>query len=586
LWVACLVFSGALLLAACGAGSRAGAPAPDASVGPLDAGAVDGTTLDASIADDGVGEGPAPDGGPSIPDAPADAAPPFDAEPDAADAGAVESGAAEAGLDAGADAATVAILEGESASALQSMLLSYWSGPQAYMVDTPGGTTLAGYWIFAQTFDALLDGVERTGGEHYTGLVETFYESQKAIGFTRSFYDDENWMTLALMRAYDLTGDATYLTEATTLYADIMAGWDTTCCGATPGGIWWDKPHTQKATASNAGPVIAGVRLSERTNDASYLAFAKQVYAFWTANMIDPSTHEVIDHIDANGTLVRYKFTYNEGLVLGASAELYRVTQDPTYTTLASGVEGFMLASETKSTPAGTVLSDGTNAGCTGDCAQFKGIGYRYLASLYAQTHDPSALALLDSSGGAIWQLARDPASTRFATDWAGPSMASPTLEADSSATMALTLFTELTGAYVSDGSLAAGILQAEEGTLHSVGLEALHAGFDGWGYVAGWNADGQWVDFHYVAAAAGNYTLTFRYAAGAGDASRLVYVNGQNAVPNQAFASTGAWTTYASVVATVPLVAGSNTISLIYNSSLGSTSYVNLDQLQVQAAP
>jgi hypothetical protein len=90
-------------------------------------------------------------------------------------------------------------------------------------------------------------------------------------------------------------------------------------------------------------------------------------------------------------------------------------------------------------------------------------------------------------------------------------------------------------------------------------------------------------VDFHYDAAAAGNYTLTLRYAAGAGNASRLLFVNGQNAVDNQAFASTASWTTYTTVVATVPLDAGSNTISVIYNSSLGSSNYLNLDQVQIQ---
>jgi predicted alpha-1,6-mannanase (GH76 family) len=497
--------------------------------------------------------------------------------------GAVSPGDGDGG-DGGGDAAFVAGQEAEAA--LQSLLLSYWSGPQSYMVDTPGGATPAGYWIFAQTFDTLLDGVERTKGEHYKGLVETLYESQNAVGWSRNYYDDENWMTLALMRAYDLTGDASYLTEATSLYADIMNGWDTTCCGAAPGGIWWDKAHTQKATAANAGPVIAGVRLSERTNDASYLAFAKKVYAFWTANMVDPTTHQVIDHIDSNGTLVRYKFTYNEGLVIGAGAELFRVTSDPQYTTLATLVEGYLAANETKASSPGPVLYDGTNSGCTGDCAQFKGIAFRYLASLYAQAQVPGVLSLLSSSAGGIWQLARDPASTRFATDWTGPSLSAPTLEADSSATMAMLLFAELSGPYVSDGQLAAGILQAEEGTLHSVGLEAAHAGFEGWGYIAGWNADWQWVDLHYDAATAGNYTLTFRYAAGAGSASRLVYVNGQNAVANQPFASTGAWTSYTTLQVTVPLGAGANTISLIYNSSLGSTGYVNLDQLQVQPAP
>jgi predicted alpha-1,6-mannanase (GH76 family) len=487
---------------------------------------------------------------------------------------------------ASSGSASVAELHLRSDAALQRLLLSYWDGTQSYLVDSPGGHAAPGYWIFAQAFDALLDGVERTGGEHYRGLVETFYEAQNARGWSRTFYDDEDWMTLALLRAHDLTGDAKYLATARSLYADIMGGWDTSCCGSTPGGIWWDKAHTQKATASNAGPVIAGVRLFERTGDQSYLDFAKKVYAHWTHTMIDPATHQVIDHIARDGALVRYKFTYNEGLVLGASAELYRVTQDATYKDVADQVAKFMLAHEVRSTSVGDVLFDGTNQGCSGDCAQFKGIGFRYLALLQKVAPAPSYLALLASGTEGIWELARDKAAPRFATDWAGPAVDAPALQADSSAAMALSVFALLSGPYVSDGSRAAGILEAEEATLHGVGLEAAHAGFEGWGYVAGWSKDGQWVDFHYDAAASGAYTLDLRYAAGAGPASREVYVNGKEVVRNQAFASTGSWDTYESVKTTVHLQHGSNTISVIYSSSLGSHAFLNLDRVQVQAAP
>ena len=34
-----------------------------------------------------------------------------------------------------------------------------------------------------------------------------------------------------------------YLNQAKFVFADIMMGWDTTCCGANPGGIWWHKPN-------------------------------------------------------------------------------------------------------------------------------------------------------------------------------------------------------------------------------------------------------------------------------------------------------------------------------------------------------
>ncbi len=58
-----------------------------------------------------------------------------------------------------------------------------------------------------------------------------------------------------------------------------MAAWDTACCGASKGGVWWDTQHTQKATASNFGPVITALQLYGLTGNASYLSFGTQVCA-------------------------------------------------------------------------------------------------------------------------------------------------------------------------------------------------------------------------------------------------------------------------------------------------------------------
>jgi predicted alpha-1,6-mannanase (GH76 family) len=488
-------------------------------------------------------------------------------------------------VDAGADAsdgsaALAANLQADEA--LEATLLSFWSQSQGYLVANPGSTTETGYWNFAQAWDTVLDGVQRHGGARFTGTLVTFYDAQDAIGWSRDYYDDENWMSLALIRAYDLTSDATYLAQAESLYADIMTAWDTTCCGTTPGGLWWDKAHTQKATASNAGPVITGARLYERTNDASYLAFAQQAYAYWAANMVDPTTYQVTDNITSAGVKQAWKFTYDQGLMLGAAVELAHATGSTSTLALAHGVAGFLLSSETEASDAGVVLTDGTDTSCTGDCAQFKGIAARYLALLYqADTSHSEYLASLASDSDAIWTIARDPASGLFGVDWAAPFVAPAQEPAATSAAMTLAALASLEGPPAADPP---GVYEAEEGTLHDLGLEAKYAGFSGWGYVDDWNADGQWVDFAVHVPSAGAYDLAFRYAAGAGDASRLVYVNGANAVDNQSFAGTSAWSAYATEVVTTPLPAGASTVSLIYNSSLGSTSYLNLDVLTVTA--
>lgn len=389
-------------------------------------------------------------------------------------------------------------------------------------------------------------------------------------------------MALALIRAFDVTGKQAYLTRAESLFTDIMTtADDTSCCGAVKGGLWWDRPHTQKATASNAGAVVTAVRLYQHTNQAPYLAFAKRVWKFWDDNMVDKTSHRVFDHVKApGGELVKYKFTYNEGIMIGACLALYDATKEKPYLDEAHAIAGYMLSDETVATPYGRVLSDGDETACTGDCPQFKGIGYRWLAALHAVDPRPAYHEVLAASATSLVKTARDATTHNFGVDWTkAPGRLG--VEASISASMALSVFAAQEGAYPKKPDLA---LQAEEGVLHGLGLEARHAGFEGWGYVAGWNKDGQWIDFD-VKVSPGPYVLSFRYAAAAGDASRLVFVNGRNVVANQTFAGTAAWDSYKTVDVPVTLPAES-VVSLVYNGGKGSTGFLNLDRLTVTKKP
>ena len=135
----------------------------------------------------------------------------------------------------------------------------------------------------------------------------------------------------ALVTAFELTSNATYLDTAITLLRDIQAAWDDTCCGTRKGGLWcasaaccwtilnrcrilcrWDRNHTQKATASNAGGVILALRVHQNRPDPKLVDFAVKVYKFWRANMVLPSG-QVSDHYNHDGTLLNWSFTYNQG---------------------------------------------------------------------------------------------------------------------------------------------------------------------------------------------------------------------------------------------------------------------------------
>src|SRR5206468_1913679 len=116
---------------------------------------------------------------------------------------------------------------------------------------------------------------------------------------------------------------------------------------------------------------------------------------------------------------------------------------------------------------------------------------------------------------------ARDPATGLFGVDWTTAPTNTLLVEASASASMALSIFASAQG--VDPNVRDPAVYEAEEAVLHHLGLEGRYAGFQGWGYVAGWNADGQWLDVHPTLPA-GAYTMTIRYAAGAGPASRQVY--------------------------------------------------------------
>jgi len=227
----------------------------------------------------------------------------------------------------------------------------------------------------------------------------------------------------------------------------------------------------------------------------------------------------------------------------------------------------------------GTILSDGK---CSGDGQMFKGVGARYLGELYAL--DPTHTEYRDflhRSSDAAWTLARDAASGDISCDWQGPfDSATGGVQSLGSAAVGLAAAAKAIGA---GAQRPAGQYEAEEGDLHNIGLEATHGGFSGWGYVAGWGADGQSLDLVVDEPQAGSYQAELRYATGDA-AARVLSVNGKIVVASLAFPSTGSYDKYGTITAPLTLAAGRNTITLTYTSGSGSKGYLNLDRLQLSA--
>jgi predicted alpha-1,6-mannanase (GH76 family) len=164
--------------------------------------------------------------------------------------------------------------------------------------------------------------------------------------------------------------------------------------------------------------------------------------------MVNPTTYEVADRMSPTGVVMWGPLTYNQGIMVGAAQALYQATADARFLTHAHGFAHELIALRAAMTNLGPVLNDGTSSSCTGDCPQWKGIGYRYLALLDAQDPRAEYRSVLQASVDAAWTLARSSTTGYFANDWRGPPTTGNSVEGQSSSATALSLYASLCGPY------------------------------------------------------------------------------------------------------------------------------------------
>ena len=110
------------------------------------------------------------------------------------------------------------------------------------------------YWWHAHALDALLDGYLRKPEGEYQEHFRMEYEGtyrENGNTLLHNWYDDMEWMTLALLRAWDATKDEEYKKQALFVWEDIKTAWNDACGG----GMAWKKgsARLQKYTGQCSG---------------------------------------------------------------------------------------------------------------------------------------------------------------------------------------------------------------------------------------------------------------------------------------------------------------------------------------------
>ena len=436
----------------------------------------------------------------------------------------------------------------------------------------PNGGLYTDYWWEAQLWETVIDAYERTGSATYRQMIADVYDgffSTYPNWSDNAFNDDIGWWALGSIRAYELTGELRYRTRAKEMFDFVYnSGAYTSDYG---GGIWWNRINflTQKNVVTNATAAIIAMRLKRALNDPSYATKAQNLFA-WVRSRLYAGGGLVYDNVSGsgNGTVATWEYTYNFGTFLGAALEIYRETNQTSYLDDAVTAADWAV---NRMTLNGTLLYEGED-----DTPAFKMIFARNLNSLRVVGNQPQYLGFLQKNATQAWNHRRTSDGV-IGPDWTqtpGSGYIQSIAAAAGASILQLTPPDGFTGVVV-----GAGVYEVENARRNGINNENTQAGYSGRGYLAGWNSDGTSVDIAVNVTSAGIYRLDFRYAAGAGNATRQLKVNGGS---GSSFTSTGGWGTWSTVTTNVSLTAGTNVVSLGYNAGSGSASYLNLDRLNV----
>jgi hypothetical protein len=220
------------------------------------------------------------------------------------------------------------------------------------------------------------------------------------------FYDDNAWIGLELMRAWELTGYELALERAGQVFDYLVSGWDTADDGPHPGGVFWIESlrNRDRNTVSTAPAAKLGLLLAAQEDDPArrryYQQWSKRMYDWVDENLRD-STGLYWDHVGEDGAIDESIFTYNQGAMLGATLLLYQETGDVGYLDRAEKIGQ-------------AALERWDLDGLLAQPVAFNAILFQDLLLLNEQFPDPRYLDLLVSYADRLWSGYRDPATGLF----------------------------------------------------------------------------------------------------------------------------------------------------------------------------
>jgi quercetin dioxygenase-like cupin family protein len=173
---------------------------------------------------------------------------------------------------------------------------------------------------------AVLGDYEDPAGGYYPGPPWFF------VGGGVRKFDDNVFVSLDLIAAYQETHTATYLQMAEADARYVETGWSTDSTLPRPGGQYWEDPKfgRVRTAVTAAGAALLDVELYQQTGNSSYRDWAERDMR-WLVGTLGLRNGLLADHISVSGHVADKVWSYNQGLAIGAWVALYSATGQSEY---------------------------------------------------------------------------------------------------------------------------------------------------------------------------------------------------------------------------------------------------------------
>ncbi len=304
--------------------------------------------------------------------------------------------------------------------------LQQWYNPETGLWETTG------WWNSANALTTLARYARITGTDQFNRIFSNTYEHgvHRVIKsddkhpevvldqFINDYYDDEAWWALGWIEVFDVTGESRHLETAKIIFDDLTNGWDERCNG----GIYWKKGKLYKSSVSNELFMLLGTRLAAHMTDpgqkAYFLQWSLKEWNWFHDSGVISDIWLVHDGISDQCMVVGPHYTYNQGIILAALAELYKLTDDRQYLEIAEKIADATIQNLT--TPQG-ILKEINEPDLGADGVQFKGIFIRHLAFLYRVTGLERYRVFIQKNANSIIHNAKNGKTWELGGLWYGP---------------------------------------------------------------------------------------------------------------------------------------------------------------------